>query len=84
MSKPAFKHLLAHYRAHKNSLIVDVKAIIKNDNLVDNAMVIAIARHVGALHCLYWQALGNGEVNLAKGISRTISKAKAVHGIEFI
>lgn len=84
MSKPAFKHLLAHYRAHKNSLIVDVKAIIKNDGLVDNGMVITIAKHVGALNCLYWQALGNGEVNLAKGISRTISKAKAVHGIEVI
>lgn len=81
MKKAAFCHLLVHYRFAKKSLHDAVMAVRDSGHCVDNAMLIAVIKPTGALECLYWQALGNGEVNLAKGINRTIEKAKHIHGI---
>ena len=65
----AFHHLLNHYRSHKLSLLLKAKT--------GNSIKIALA--LGALDCLYWQALGNGLTNLAKGISRTIVYSYQYH-----
>jgi len=65
----AFRHLLNHYRSHKLSLLL--KATTGDS--------IKIALALGALDCLYWQALGNGLTNLAKGISRTIVYSYRYH-----
>ena len=65
----AFRHLLNHYRSHKVSLLL--KATTGDS--------IKIALALGALDCLYWQALGNGLTNLAKGISRTIVYSYRYH-----
>jgi hypothetical protein len=40
-----------------------------------------IATTLGALDCLYWQALGHGLTNLAKGIGLTISYSYQYHPI---
>ncbi|MGE6317924.1 hypothetical protein ACQKC1_19390 [Shewanella baltica] len=65
----AFRHLLNHYRSHKLSLLLKAKT--------GDSIKIALA--LGALDCLYWQALGNGLTNLAKGISRTIVYSYRYH-----
>ncbi|MGI2067877.1 hypothetical protein [Shewanella sp. MF08487] len=65
----AFRHLLNHYRSHKLSLLLKAKT--------GNSIKIALA--LGALDCLYWQALGNGQTNLAKGINRTIVYSYRYH-----
>ncbi|WP_351123457.1 hypothetical protein [Shewanella sp. T24-MNA-CIBAN-0130] len=61
-SKAAFNHILGHYRAQKLGLPFNIHS---GDQ-------IKVAMILGALDCLYWQALGNGLTNLAKGIGRTI------------
>ena len=71
MNSAAFKHLLGHYRSHKSSMH---SRINKGDN-------IQIAAVLGALDCLYWQALGNGLTNLAKGINRTITHSYQYHQV---
>jgi hypothetical protein len=70
-SKAAFKHLLSHYRSHK----IDMQLRIKSGNSIK------VAQALGALDCLYWQALGNGLTNLAKGIGRTIIHSYKYHQI---
>ncbi|ABX50567.1 conserved hypothetical protein [Shewanella baltica OS195] len=65
----AFRHLLNHYRSHKLSLLLKAKT--------GDSIKIALA--LGALDCLYWQALGNGLTNLAKGINRTIVYSYRYH-----
>ncbi len=65
----AFRHLLNHYRSHKLSLLLKAKT--------GDSIKIALA--LSALDCLYWQALGNGLTNLAKGISRTIVYSYRYH-----
>ncbi|WP_415776263.1 hypothetical protein ACMYQ1_09570 [Shewanella oncorhynchi] len=67
----AFRHLLNHYRSHKLSLLLKAKT--------GDGIKIALA--LGALDCLYWQALGNGLTNLAKGISRTIVYSYRYHSM---
>jgi len=76
MKSAAFQHLLNHYRSNKQYLITEIQTLIDNDNLIDNTNLMKIAKYFGALDCLYWQALGMGELNLAKGIRRTIDKSK--------
>jgi len=78
MKSAAFRHLLTHYRTVKSSLSFDIECY---KALPDQSSVIHVAKNTGALECLYWQALGNGLTNFAKGIRRTIDKAKAIHGI---
>jgi len=82
MQSAAFRHLLNHYRAEKRSLVSDVKLYVENQHTCADSSYLSIAKASGALNCLYWQALGNDLTNLAKGIRRTLAKAKAVHGIE--
>ena len=65
----AFRHLLNHYRSHKLSLLLKTTT--------GDSIKIALA--LGALDCLYWQALGNGLTNLAKGINRTIVYSYRYH-----
>ncbi|MCW3171392.1 hypothetical protein [Shewanella subflava] len=66
-----FKHLLMYYRNNKCLLCIHAKS---GDN-------IQIAQYLGALDCLYWQALGNGLTNLAKGIRRTITHSYRFHQV---
>ena len=70
-SKAAFNHILGHYRAQKMGLPIKMHSDDK----------IGIAIKLGALDCLYWQALGNGLTNLAKGIGRTIIHSYKYHQI---
>jgi hypothetical protein len=67
----AFKHLIGHYRNQKIDLICALK--------MGDPVKTAIA--LGALDCLYWQSLGNGLVNFAKGIARTIIHSYKYHKI---
>jgi len=84
MKSAAFHHLLNHYRSNKQSLVAEIQILIDNDNLIDNLNLVAIAKYSGALDCLYWQALGNDLTNLAKGIRRTLDKARVHHGFEVL
>ncbi len=84
MKSAAFRHLLNHYRSNKQFLITEIQTFIDNGNLIDNINLVKIAKYSGALDCLYWQALGNGLINLAKGIRRTLDKAKVHHGVEVL
>ncbi|MFT5725808.1 MAG: hypothetical protein ACI9JN_002938 [Bacteroidia bacterium] len=70
-SKAAFNHLLEHYRAQKIGLPLKIQ---RGDN-------IKVAMSLGALDSLYWQALGNGLTNLAKGIHRTITHSYQYHQV---
>jgi hypothetical protein len=71
MSSAAFEHLLGHYRAQKIGLPLKIQS---GDS-------IKVAMSLGALDCLYWQALGNGLTNLAKGIRRTITHSYKYHQV---
>lgn len=71
MKKPAFHHFIAHYRTHKKALALAINT--------DGSTNIAIA--LGALDCLYWQALGNDLLALAKGINRTITYSYSFHKV---
>ncbi|QYK02426.1 hypothetical protein [Shewanella psychrotolerans] len=85
MSKSAaFHHLLKHFRSNKQSLAQEIQILIDNDNLIDNTNLVNIAKYSGALDCLYWQALGNDLTTLAKGIRRTLDRARTYHGFEAI
>ena len=79
MINAAFRHLLQHYRTEKSCLSHQIQCY---EALKDPLVIIKISKAVGALECLYWQALGNGLTNFAKGIRRTLEKAKVIHGIE--
>jgi hypothetical protein len=79
MKQPAaFKHLLAHFRGTKNvvgqTLLINSTCSLAWQKRTNE---FALAKHVGALECLYWQAMGNGLINLAKGIRRYTHKLKA-------
>jgi hypothetical protein len=72
MNKSAvFQHLIKHYRTHKKAMALELTAGKQHN----------IATALGALDCLYWQALGNGLTNLAKGIGRTIMYSYQYHPI---
>ena len=79
MKSAVFHHLLNHYRSNKQLLGFAIEC---HQICPDQGSVVDIAKNIGALNCLYWQAMGHGLVNLAKGIRRTLIKAKAEHGIE--
>jgi hypothetical protein len=70
----AFKHLLMYYRNNKTFLSM----------YVNTGTNIQIAQCLGALDCLYWQALGNGLTNLAKGIKRTILHSYRFHQVRLL
>ncbi|WP_350431764.1 hypothetical protein ABIS04_16415 [Shewanella sp. H8] len=70
-NKAAFKHILSHYRHQKYGLSF---AVYMSDQ-------IKVAIILGALDCLYWQALGNGLTNFAKGIRRTITHSYRFHQV---
>ena len=82
MKSAAFEHLLRHFRTHKQSLVAEIQVFIDNGSLRDSTNMMKIAKYSGALDCLYWQALGNDLTNFAKGIRRTLEKAKTHHGFE--
>ncbi|QDO82398.1 hypothetical protein FM037_03005 [Shewanella psychropiezotolerans] len=79
MKSATFQHLLNHYRSYKKPLGLAIEC---HQICPDQGYAVGVAKNNGAMECLYWQAMGNGLVNLAKGIRRTLTKAKAVHGIE--
>lgn len=71
--KAAFRHLLRHYRAYKLRFLTALRQPTQNP--------IQIAYILGAIECLYFQALGNGELNLAKGIVRFVDATRQHHQI---
>tara|TARA_R110002033_G_scaffold54_2_gene858 strand:+ start:1198 stop:1458 length:261 start_codon:yes stop_codon:yes gene_type:complete len=81
----AFKHLLHHFRATKGivkqTFSVNSTSLYEGNN---HAYELALARCVGALDCLYWQAMGNGLVNLGKGIRRYTHKLKAHVQVDYL
>lgn len=82
MKSAAFRHLLSHYRSNKQSLIAQAQISVSNGSVQEVDNLLKLAKYSGALECLYWQALGNGLTNFAKGIRRTLDKADIYHGIE--
>ncbi|TVL14781.1 hypothetical protein [Shewanella algae] len=56
----AFQHLLKHFRNAK------IELIRQGSTMPDSGL----QYWYGVLDCLYWQALGLGVLNLAKGIRR--------------
>jgi len=82
MKSAAFQHLLNHYRSNKQSLIAQAQISVSNGSVQEFDNLLKLAKYSGALDCLYWQALGNDLTNLAKGIRRTLDKARVFHGFE--
>ncbi|MDP5146024.1 hypothetical protein ORI98_06190 [Shewanella sp. ULN5] len=78
MKNAAFKHLLAHFRGTKeivkSTLQINLTCTLAAQQRAND---FALAKHVGALECLYWQAMGNGLTNLGKGIRRYTQKLKS-------
>ena len=68
----AYQHLLKHFRSYK----VDLIANINKGNTINLAM------NIGALECLYWQALGNDLLTLAKGIKRFVQLSNPGHDVQ--
>ncbi|MBO1894192.1 hypothetical protein HNW13_000030 [Shewanella sp. BF02_Schw] len=77
MKSAPFHHLLQHYRCNKRRLIAQVLNKTENSS-------IQIAITLGCFESLYWQALGNGEHRLAKGIRRTIEYSYQFHEVRVI
>jgi hypothetical protein len=71
--KAVFRHLLRHYRVYKLRFLSALREPTQNP--------IQIACNLGAIECLYFQALGNGELNLAKGIVRFIEATRHQHDV---
>ncbi|MCL1127515.1 hypothetical protein [Shewanella surugensis] len=69
---PAYLHLQRHFRSYKTTLIKHSQS-----SSFSRPVEMRLSNQIGALECLYWQALGNGERLLAQGIRRFIEKAKA-------
>ncbi|MCL1076479.1 hypothetical protein [Shewanella dokdonensis] len=69
---PTFKHLCRHMRAAKRELMAE---------LLSDKDALLIASCLGKLECIYWQALGNGELTLAKGIVRLIQHSYRFHNV---
>lgn len=69
---PLYIHLRRHYIATKSDLV----------NAIEQDLSLSkIALCLGALDCLYWQAMGLGEVKLAKGVRRLVAKSYQHHPI---
>ncbi len=69
MKKAEFNHLLKHFRVTKTDLAIAIQSYNKFGN---ETLKLNVVKQLGALECLYFQALGNGLVNLAKGIRRLL------------
>ncbi|WP_299002352.1 hypothetical protein [uncultured Shewanella sp.] len=69
---PAYLHLQRHFRSYKKSVIT-----LSQNSSFSRPVEMRLSNQLGAIECLYWQALGNGEQLLAQGIRRFIEKAKA-------
>lgn len=67
-----FAHLYRHYRDHKGYM----NHYLVRHQQTQNALP-PLAAELGALECLYWQALGCDELLLAKKIARTIKAVPA-------
>jgi hypothetical protein len=67
-----FVHLLKHFRANRADLLIRLREYQEDPSQLSLAR---LAAALGALECLYWQALGCDEVLLAKKIARTIEQA---------
>lgn len=67
-----FAHLFQHFCAHKADMLIH---LAQYQQLSSPLTLTPLAASLGALECLYWQALGCGEVLLAKKIARTVNKA---------
>lgn len=76
LKSAAMRHLLRHFRTHKQALVFECSLKPLGTNELRR-----VTLSLGALDCLYWQALGNGESNLAKGIRRLVVKSYANHPI---
>ncbi|MCW3171236.1 hypothetical protein [Shewanella subflava] len=74
MNNAAFKHLIKHFRDEKANSQFCVMRMQSSKPINEQVRLI---KSVGGLERLYWQALGNGLTNLAKGIRRYTSKLKA-------
>ncbi|MGI2025564.1 hypothetical protein [Shewanella glacialipiscicola] len=66
-----FAHLLKHFRAYHAELLVRFRE--RHEDPTEQSLI-RLTQVFGALDCLYWQALGCGEVLLAKKIARTIKE----------
>lgn len=67
-----FAHLLQHFRANRADLLIRLRQYQEDPTELTLARLAAV---IGALDCLYWQALGCDEVLLAKKIARTTEEA---------
>lgn len=67
-----FAHLYRHFRDHKGYMT----HYLAQHQQTQNALP-PLAAELGALECLYWQALGGDELLLAKKIARTIKAVPA-------
>ncbi|MGI2174000.1 hypothetical protein [Shewanella ulleungensis] len=83
MKNPAFKHLLKHFRYQKEFTKGFLNTAYKVTISQHHAELV-FARILGALDCLYWQALGNDLITLAKGINRYIGKLKAHAQVDYL
>ncbi|MDH0450859.1 hypothetical protein [Shewanella sp. GD04112] len=70
--RPIRVHLRRHFSASKSEL---TRAVERSQEIYK------IALCLGALDCLYWQAMGLGGIKLAKGISRLLAKSYQHHPI---
>lgn len=68
----AFQHFLKHFRSYKVALIANI----------DSGNVNELIMNIGALECLYWQALGNDLLTLAKGIKRFVQLSNPGHCVK--
>ncbi|ADT95079.1 hypothetical protein [Shewanella baltica] len=69
-----FAHLLQHFRANRVDLLTRLRQYQEDPTELSLARLAAV---LGALECLYWQALGCDEVLLAKKIARTTEASAA-------
>jgi hypothetical protein len=72
----AQKHLQIYFRAEKANLLALCTS--KSSDSVKLALTL------GALSCIYWQALGNGLIAFAKGVRLFISKSYPYHDIRLL
>ncbi|MGL4711541.1 MAG: hypothetical protein ACRCWP_02975 [Shewanella sp.] len=64
-----FAHLIRHSRHHRDDLFIALSRHKESQSKFSEGKVTAA---IGALGCLYWQALGSGEILLASKIARTL------------
>lgn len=77
LKSAALRHLLEHFRSHKKTLSFECGL----PKPLNSSELHRLTLSLGALDCLYWQALGNGEYNFAKGIRRLVLKSYFYHPV---